>query len=222
MKILIQGDSHIAYFRNAANKGLLSKKHTYDIQHVNAATAHGMNNPNSKTMALEKFKERLLKTNPDILITHLGEVDCGFVIWYWYERKERTIEEQIEVSLNSYFKYLNEAKGVVKNVIVTSPTLPTIKDGDLFPEHKVANARKEIKATMRERTELTLQYNEMLRQRCGDEGHIFVDCTTELLTHEGVIDDYYQDLTKPHDHHLDATKMAPIWSNKLNPILEKI
>lgn len=222
MKILFQGDSHITYFKYAANHNMLPNQHNYVTQQVNAATAQGLTNPNSKTNALVEFRQKLNVEKPDCILTHLGEVDCGFVIWYWAEKGIRTIEEQVTLSINNYITYLKEAKELVKYIIVTSPTLPTIKDDAYSDKYNtVANLRKEIKATQTERTKLTLQYDELLKERCAVEGFIYIQCTSDLLNTEGQISDKYLHINK-HNHHLNNAMISPIWAKKLFDILNAL
>jgi len=218
MKVLIQGDSHTKYIENAAARSLLPKQHLYSFTIVHGATSLGLDNPNSKTDALNKFRNGLRRHKPEILVTQLGEVDCGFAIWYRQQKHGTSIEEQVIDSITNYFKYLEEAEKEVKHIIVTAPTLPSIKDGDITPEMSVANLRKEIKATQLERTELTLTYSEILKEKCIEKGYTYVDFNRTIMV-DGVIDDKF--LSKDaKDHHLNNA-IIPHWAEHLSPVLNR-
>lgn len=102
------GDSHVRYFRAAANFGLLSPYEVSGLE-VGGATAVGMRNPNAKTNALARFRDWVRdKPRDGILVIHLGEVDCGFVIWYRALKYNESIENQVSESINAYFEFVDE------------------------------------------------------------------------------------------------------------------
>jgi hypothetical protein len=131
----------------------------------------------------------------------LGEVDCGFVIWRRAERQGLSIGEQLEATLNSYLTFLGGiGRTAFASLSVLSAPLPTITD-DPSQRGAVANLRKEITATQRERTDLTLLFNAELRQRVSGEGIGFIDATSgQRDPCTGTID---RSLVRgPLDHHL--------------------
>ena len=84
--ILVLGDSHSNVFN-------LSKK-DFLVEFIGGATAQGSVNPNSKTNSLNIFTEKLktldLSKISNVIIM-LGEVDCGFVIWYRHKKHNISI-----------------------------------------------------------------------------------------------------------------------------------
>ena len=80
-KILLLGDSHAHVF-----KLVDSAAPDFSIQHciVTGSSAQGAVNPHSKTNALPIFRDALSKNaeSHTHCMTMLGEVDCGFVVWY--------------------------------------------------------------------------------------------------------------------------------------------
>lgn len=56
---------------------------------------------------------------------------------------------------------------------------PTIRDGEALSE--VANARSEVTASQRERTDLTFEYNERLAAACEQIGARYLDVTTATI-----------------------------------------
>lgn len=127
-KLLFIGDSHARVFEYIKKKSFLN--YYLNIIWVGGATAQGMVNPNSKTNALQIFQEKIKNNTYKHIFIQLGEVDCGFVIWYRAKKYSETIEFQMERSLKNYFsfvKWLMENK--CKSIILTGAILPTIKDG---------------------------------------------------------------------------------------------
>ena len=118
-QILVLGDSHADIYFNELKKKLFPN---LIIRAVGGATTQGLVNPNSKTDALGEFKKSLKdfgKITSHCIIL-LGEVDCGFVIWYRQQKYNDSIKNQFNRSLNNYFEFiendlLNLSK---KNIII--------------------------------------------------------------------------------------------------------
>ena len=73
------GDSHVSYFRAAAEKGLFGQRPIH-VCEVGGATAVGLRNPNSATNALQTFRQALGQLDPaTILVLHLGDTLAGFL-----------------------------------------------------------------------------------------------------------------------------------------------
>lgn len=179
----IFGDSHTEVFKHISEKKRLKLKR-FDVTFVGGATAQGMRNPNSKTNALQEFEDKIytLKKSSK-LIFQLGEVDTGFVIWYRAKKYNEPVEEQLMLSINSYVDFLKKIKKDGYNhIMVVSAPLPTIQDNQDWGE--VANLRKEVTATLRERTDLTLQYNKLLEEECKKHNVYFLPTDDLLLDEE--------------------------------------
>ena len=80
-EVLILGDSHAKVFRYPMLRFRLWQKYL-NVVSVGAATASGLENPNSKTQAFQQFDRALGTTRAKKVVVMLGEVDTGFVIWY--------------------------------------------------------------------------------------------------------------------------------------------
>jgi hypothetical protein len=171
------GDSHAQAIGRAARR--LDWPHS--IVSVTGATAQGLHNPNSKTNALVRFDTRCARSKPwQQLVFLLGEVDCGFVIWYRAQKYGVRVEDQLRYSLAAYTDLIarNAASHTEPPIVLSLPP-PTIRDGELVSE--VAKARREVTASQRERTDLTLEYNERLSAACGRIGARYVDVTTATI-----------------------------------------
>ncbi|MGQ1787116.1 hypothetical protein [Saccharicrinis sp. GN24d3] len=187
---------------------------------VQGATASGLANPNSKTKALPIFTNYLktrVKKN-DTIIFQLGEIDCGFTIWLRAEKKGLNINKQLEETLKNYTRLLKFASYKTQNkVIVTSAIPPTIEDDQDFGE--IANLRKEVKANLVERTNLTKSFNLKINEICIQESFTFIDLDRTLIdTDKLVVKQEYKN-NNHLDHHLEPTKLAQLLESELSKIL---
>ena len=95
------GDSHVRYFRRAAQQGLLAPGELTGLE-VGGATAVGMRNPNAKTNAIGRYRDWISDKSRDaVVVTHLGEVDCGFVIWYRAAKYDERVQAQARQSVDA-------------------------------------------------------------------------------------------------------------------------
>jgi hypothetical protein len=208
------GDSHVEAVRHAAALGLL--EHGCAATVVGGATAVGLRNPNSATDAIGAFRRALLPARDGVVpVIHLGEVDCGFVIWYRADKHGESVESQFDRSVAAYMGFVDELlDGGYGTVVVTGASIPTIRDGQDWGE--VANARREVTATLRQRTDLTFRYNERLSSEASKRGLPLVDLAGQMADPAtGVISDAYRH-PNPTDHHADPDKTAPLWAAGLN------
>lgn len=197
------GDSHADVFWHMEFSPSFFWKINPKIRVVHGATATGLSNPNSKTRALPIFKsyiENHVKKNHNVFF-QLGEVDCGFAIWFRSEKHNLSVNEQLSSALENYLGLIRCAIRKEANVFVFSAVLPTIKDGQVFGE--VANLRRDVKANQQERTLLTLEFNKKLSLLLKKENATFIDFDISLLDPKtNVIKEAF--LNKdPKNHHLD-------------------
>ncbi|UQN28069.1 hypothetical protein [Brachybacterium kimchii] len=208
------GDSHVRYFKKAAKAGLLAPHELTGVE-VGGATAVGMRNPNSKTDAIGRFRKWISdRSREAIVVFHLGEVDCGYVIWYRADKYDEPVELQMENSVEAYFEFIDELRGLgFRRIIITGATLPTITDDDQVGE--VVVKRSAITATQKQRTDLTLRYNEMLRREAVRRGLPYVDIDEDVLDSKtGVVDERMRN-PNPEDHHMHGSVAAVLWARKL-------
>lgn len=208
--VLCVGDSHVLVFDHVRVAGVWFKAFT-----VEGATASGIMNPHSVTRAFPLLRERLDRAPRwQHVVVCLGEVDCGFVIWHRAQRHGLSIDEQLETTLNSYVAFLRAIKEAsFASLSVLSAPLPTITD-DSSVRGEVANLRRHVTATQRQRTGLTRRFNERLRRRVAGEGVGFIDATSgQLDARTEVIDRRL--IRDGGDHHLRdepyAALIADAW-----------
>lgn len=205
-RLVCIGDSHVSVFNKIKNTLVLS---------VPGATNMGIKNPHSKTKArpkIDSFLNKKLKKS-DTLIFLMGEVDCGFVIWYRKEKYNDTLKSQFNESINNYFELILSYKDKCNNIIVCDVPPPTIRD-NVKVRGDVANKRMGIKATQIERTELTKKYNNHISEFCEQNGFTHLKYMDFLLNKNGVVDQKYMN-KNPKDHHLDNQEFSKILNKKL-------
>ncbi|MDR5858481.1 hypothetical protein FZZ93_04165 [Halomonas eurihalina] len=217
-QVLVVGDSHARVF---SSKELQRKTRriNWNVCSVSGATLSGLSNPNSKTQALNVFDKALEKNSKrDALVFLLGEVDVGFVIWYRASRDEVTIKEALSKSLNNYEALIRKGK-MNSPVFVLSAPLPTIPDYGAIGD--VAKERSKIKASLEDRTELTLDFNSQLKSLCGRLGAHYIDCDVNVVNEEGGLrHEFYND--NPADHHYDESSYVSLISDVLFPGLRSV
>ena len=210
-KILLLGDSHAHVFRVADNAAPdLSISHCI----VTGASAQGAVNPHSKTNALPIFRDVLSKYSK--LHTHcmimLGEVDCGYVIWYRKKKYDDSIKSQLERSLKNYFQFLKqevEKYFPPEHILVCCVVPPTIQDNT--DKRFLKGARTEVAATQLERAKLTEIYNHCLSKICKTRGYKFVNPYEHLINQGTRLPKKDILNTNPFDHHLDPSKTFEYW-----------
>jgi len=208
------GDSHVRYFKRAAKLGLLAPHELSGVE-VGGATAVGMRNPNAKTNALGRFRDWIRdKPRTATVVFHLGEVDCGYVIWYRADKHHEPVELQMKNSVDAYFEFIDELRDLgFRRIIITGATLPTITDRDQVGE--VVVKRSSITATQKERTELTLRYNDSLRRGAAARHLPYVDIDQDVLDPAtGVVDERMRN-PNPEDHHMNGPVAAVLWARVL-------
>lgn len=207
------GDSHTEVFKFIKQPAGMSPKFCI----VQGATASGLKNPHSQSQS-GPIIDRYLSENvssKDWAVFHLGEVDCGFLLWVKAERENQDILNLLLRALDNYYDIILKAKEIVGHkIIVTSVILPTIKDNCTIGN--VANLRGSIKAKQSERTTLTIKMSSMLRSFCEKHGLLYFDLYPYILDKRtGLINEYYLN-ENPEDHHLSNKKLAHVVSNLFN------
>ena len=221
MKVLFYGDSHAnIYIKMGANK--IQNDVKFDVLSVAGATAQGAVNPNSKTKALSIYRKTLKRKNNndyDYFAIMLGEVDCGFVIWYKAKKYNETIQEQIMLAVNNFEEFLkNDVEKVFSKdkIVVVGATLPTIKDNT---DKKFLNgARSEVDASLQERIDCTLEYNNQLAIMAEKNNDQYFDISDETFDQENYCV-FPQFLHKnQYDHHFDSKSVAPLFVDKFKKL----
>lgn len=211
------GDSHADIFWQMEFSPFYFWNIIPKIKVVHGATTTGLANPNSKTQALKIFETYIqeeIKTN-HYVVFQLGEVDCGFAIWYRAEKHQISIDEQLNQALNNYTRLLNKTMSINGHkTIVCSAILPTIQDGQNFGQ--VANLRREVKANLNERTALSLRFNAALQKICNTNSLIFLNLDQYLLDPKKQILKAHFLHHDPTNHHLNPKPLMAVLNTELN------
>ena len=197
-EILVLGDSHSPVF----NHELFKEKFPdvfFNVLTVVGATASGLENPNSKTKAYPIFKEAVKESTAKQVIVMLGEVDTGFVIWYRAQKYQESVASMMDKAVESYSRFLLELTTRFDVVCISTP-LPTIQDDNDWGD--VANARREVTASLVERTALTLEFNLLIQMFCRQNNIRYIMLDGVSLGEGGIV---RADLLNRdcNDHHYD-------------------
>ncbi len=216
-RILVLGDSHAAVFYHW-HFDFSFPHYIFDVCSVGGATVSGLQNPNSKTRAYAIFEKVIQQRPANLYITLLGEVDTGFVIWYRAQKYQTSVDEMLELAIRNYEKLIEKLSKLGMVIVISAP-LPTIPD--INPCGKVANLRREVKASRRQRTELTLLFNHRVREICDKIGAYFVDLDAESLEEDGQVKKALLN-RNPCDHHYNFGAYADMLIKKLSPLLSSL
>ncbi|RMG92897.1 MAG: SGNH/GDSL hydrolase family protein [Zetaproteobacteria bacterium] len=214
--VLVVGDSHVQVFEHSCLREAFPWV-AFDVVWVGGATASGLENPNSKTQASHLLREPLYsKKRYDQIFVNLGEVDVGFVIWYRAQKYQADVEVMMEMALENYQAYIREASQVAPVIVISVP-LPTIADDNDWGE--VANLRREVKASQRERTRLTLAFNRRMEEWCGHNEIDYLGLDDCSLGEDGLIAPKLLN-EDPADHHYNPEIYALMLRDRLLPLLD--
>lgn len=215
---LFLGDSHIAYFRQAMQVlGLLSWQYQFCEAGVATGIATGIDigGRQSATNAFETFHRFLRdKNRQSTVVLQLGEAVCSFVIWHRARLYGEPVADQLRASISAYVTFIHEIRraGFI-DIVITGATLPTIREGEVAGA--AAAMRREVTATLAERTKLTLDYNRALQTNARELGLRYLDISADLIdpATKTVRGAYLN--PDPCDHHLDYNAAGQLWAERL-------
>lgn len=183
-EVLVLGDSHARVFGSARVRARFP--HVYlNVVTVSGATASGLANPNSKTQAYGTFERALGRTRARTVVVMLGEVDTGFVIWYRAAKYGVPVEAAFATTLETYEGFIRSVRARGFATVCVSAPLPTITDGTAWGD--VANERRAVTATQRERTALTVAFNAEVARFCRAEGVTHINLDARSLGPDGLV-----------------------------------
>lgn len=207
------GDSHARVFTEPALRALPVQ---FEVTAISAATASGLTNPNSRTDAGATIAAKLdsagrARRTPAAILVVLGEVDCGFVIWWHHQQHDSPLDELLERAVCNVSELLARASRIAPALFVSAP-LPTIADAADFGEY--ANLRRDIDASQADRTALVLEFNRRVGAACRELGVRFVDLDSCSLGPDGLVSPLLKD-ADPHQHHYDQVVYARLLAREL-------
>jgi hypothetical protein len=214
-RVLVLGDSHISVFKHEIFEQQFPRVE-FVFCRAGGATASGLENPNVKVKAYDRFLEAIQAEAYRKVILCLGEVDTGFVIWYRVEKFGADLSSILERTVEAYTRLIQRLAGHCETLIVYSAPLPTIADDNDWGE--VANLRKEIRATQKERTALALRFNQKVEAYCGYHDICYLNLDAECLGENGLVKVGLMN-GDPHDHHYDEEKYALLLAGRLHGLI---
>jgi hypothetical protein len=216
--ITVLGDSHARVFSEVRQRHLTPGTR-FDVVTVAGATARGLANPNSKTNAVRRYRAAL-RTVPRSrkCVVMLGEVDCGFLVWYRSAAHATPVEYELERSVNAHTRFLDEmlVSGRRRLCVVSAP-LPTADDYPMWSG--LTNERRAVRAGIRERTDATIAYNGQLRDWADSNGCAFLDLDLATLDRStGIIRDRFRNPSE-REHHLHPELMAGLVAEEMSRLM---
>lgn len=190
----------------------------FHVECVQGATASGLENPNSKTAAYAVFMKALNEYNGTIVITLLGEVDTGFVIWYWAQKHSSSLAQSLKRAANTYCRFIDKI-AKKRTVICLSAPLPTISDDNDWGD--VANLRSEINASQLERTQMTLAFNALVKEHCRENKYSYIDLDIDALGTDGLVKKRLMH-ENPLNHHYNNEAYSVLMTDRLRPIMSNL
>ncbi|MGY3642469.1 SGNH/GDSL hydrolase family protein [Pseudomonas sp. PK-RTE-24] len=212
--VLVLGDSHALVFSSEHMRDLFPD-HVFEVTSVGGATVSGLQNPNAVTQAMPQYLAALQTTTAKTVIVMLGEVDTGFVIWYRAQKHGSSVERMLEKAVGNYQNFLQQIAKTNQVICISTP-LPTIRDDMQWGD--VANLRKEVTASLSQRTRLTIRFNSMMEAFCLEEGINHLNFDTLSTDETGCLKESLRN-PDPSDHHYDPTAHAKMIEPLLKPLL---
>lgn len=196
------GDSHIAAFRRI-NFTYPEIKYRFRTTSVLSATAYGVGKSQSSTNVRKIFEKKISELEGKVrVIVCLGENDTSFLIWFLAQQKNIQMEIIFSETLMRYQNFLILVKSKVKELIVCSSPLPSIKDGQKNPD--IALLRDSIDVPMRERTLMALKFNGEMRNFCKQNSIAFLDLDEVLIDPKtGILADNFIRKDQYDNHYIE-------------------
>jgi O-antigen/teichoic acid export membrane protein len=211
------GGSHVAMFRGLNHQPWI-KNRRFRTTAVRGATAYGIGNPNSRTNALQIFQQRLKSVPKNRLIVFMmGEVDVGFLIWLRAKNNNLDAMTCMKEAWQRYTAYLTTVRQTHPRLVLYSVPLPTIQDGNTHGDF--ANARREVTASQRERTAMTLEFNRLLKSWAMESAGIrYIDLDPYALDRETLLVRTSLLNKNAADHHYDTEAFHTLIRNTIDEL----
>lgn len=197
------GDSHVNVFARVNRAGCVPRMYLRGTV-VQGATALGLANSKSRTNALEIYSEWLAKApRRHVLLFLLGEVDVGYLVWKKSEKDGTTPRAVMEEALRRYAAFLSGYHDKGYRIVLVTVPLPAVRDGEVGGAMEAL--RPGLRAGQRERTTVTLEYNQALRDWARQHGAYLLDLDADLLDPAtGLLREEYHRRDRA-DNHLEPT-----------------
>jgi len=214
-RILYMGDSHGDTWVYIKRENLLSE---FDLEvcRVSAATAIGLLSEDSASRCNKKFRRYLAWCDRDlepfdVIILGLGEVDCNCAFWLRYYDKNIPIDDQIEKAVDNMMRFVKEYMPIGPRILFAGPILPA-------SGHRRKTKRNHtVKEDRKKRQEVTLKYNNLLKETAEKNNHLYMDINDKILDPEtGFVQEKL--CWNRRNYHLMFSAAAPLWIDRFREV----
>lgn len=217
--VLVLGDSHVRVFEHWWFMLRLPQVR-WEVVYVAGGTATGLYNPKAVTQTHAKLTGALQGSTCELVLLNLGEVDTGYTIWVRAQAGKLNVEQALGQSVQRYLQFIDEIRQH-KPLVVLSAPLPTLPD-DFDPEaDDVLTRRKSVLKTQRERTAMTLAFNEQVAAACQARGVPYLDDRSASLGAQGLVRAEWLRRDGRMDHHYDRRVYAVWLCQSLKALLDQ-
>lgn len=212
--IKVIGDSHTSIF-----DGYVGDDYIFDQTRCHGSTARGSINPNTKTNSLAIFKKGLKGKKGEKIIVQLGEVDCGYLIWYKNKHTGESIELATKKSIDNLFNFIKtEIRPIYEpNEIIVMGVIPPIIEDNTSPNF-LKGKRADADVTLNQRLNLTNTWNKEVLKRCSDLGYLYLDINSEISNKHGKVLEQYKN-PDIWNHHLWEYSTIQVVLQKLKKLI---
>lgn len=196
------GDSHVNTLVRVSRANCVSGVYLRGTI-VQGAAALDLANARSHTHALKDYSE-WLETTPHrhVLLFLLGEADVDYLVSRIPEKY------RMEEVLRPYTAFLSGYRDKGYRIVLVTVPLPAVRDGESGGDMEAL--RRRLHVGQRERTGLTLEYNQVLRDWARQYGAYLLDLDTDLLDPAtGVLREEYYCRNRA-DNHLEPTAFTDL------------
>ena len=218
MKILLIGDSHTEHIHKYDNNNI-----KFTTLKIGGATAQGLLNLRSSRKTLNKILKFFKKYDTNYfnyVLLCFGEVDCNSAIWFYKNKYNVSLNQQLSRSINNYEKFIHEYiehHFKPNQIILLTPILPNVSD-EIYNKQR-PSLRTEQFISQRDRTDLTFKFISKLKTLSVKNKYSLISINDRLLDSKtNLIKDEFVNPSA----HLPAKIAAKFWGDTIiNKIKEK-
>jgi hypothetical protein len=214
--VLVLGDSHVRVFEDWRFTVAMSRTR-FEVVHVAGATATGIFNRHSESGARPRFLEALAAGTWDHVVVNLGEVDAAIGLWLIAAKRGEPITTMLDRAVSRYLDFLAEIRAT-RNLIVLAATLQTLDDTG-GSDDPVLQRRNRVGASLRQRTDLTIEFNRRVAAWCAEHDVPHLDTAPEALGPDRLVRREWT-VRGRRDHHYARRPYALWMIRTLGPVLK--
>ena len=214
--VLVLGDSHVRVFEHWQFLAAMPRTR-FEIVYVPGATAIGLDNPNSRTRARDRFREALARGPWDRVLIDLGEVDTAAAIWRHHQQSGRRVDRLLDRAVETYTAFLADLCAQHRPIVLAA-TLPTLGEV-LETDPEDLRERLLVAASQRERTDLAIEFNRRIALWCAEHGVPHLDSGEAALGPDRLVRDAWK-VRHRRDHHYAQFPFARWLVRALRPLLK--